>query len=129
MITGAHFLLYSRDADADRQFLRDVLGFRGVDAGDGWLIFALPPAEIAVHPSSENFVQRHAEHELLGAVLYLMCDDLDSSIKALKGKGVPVTEVEQAEWGLKTTIRSPSGGEIGLYQPTHPTPLPARSAP
>ena len=125
MITGAHFLLYSRDADADRQFLRDVLGFRGVDAGDGWLIFALPPAEIAVHPSSENFVQRHAEHELLGAVLYLMCDDLDSSIKALKGKGAPVTEVEQAECGLKTTIRLPSGGEIGLYQPTHPTPLPA----
>ena len=129
MITGAHFLLYSRDADADRQFLRDVLGFRGVDAGDGWLIFALPPAEIAVHPSSENFVQRHAEHELLGAVLYLMCDDLDSSIKALEGKGVPVTEVEQAEWGRKTTIRLPSGGEIGLYQPTHPTPLQARSAP
>ena len=73
MIIGAHFLLYSRDADADRQFLHDVLGFRGVDAGDGWLIFALPPAEIAVHPASRNFVQRHAEHELLGAVLYLMC--------------------------------------------------------
>jgi catechol 2,3-dioxygenase-like lactoylglutathione lyase family enzyme len=129
MITGAHFLLYSKDADADRQFLRDVLGFRGVDAGEGWLIFALPPAEIAVHPSSENFVQRHAEHELLGAVLYLMCDDLASSTKALKQKGVTTTEVEKADWGIKTTIRLPSGGEIGLYQPTHPTPLQARSDP
>jgi catechol 2,3-dioxygenase-like lactoylglutathione lyase family enzyme len=129
MITGAHFLLYSKDADADRQFLRDVLGFRGVDAGEGWLIFALPPAEIAVHPSSENFVQRHAEHELLGAVLYLMCDDLASSTKALEQKGVTTTEVEKADWGIKTTIRLPSGGEIGLYQPTHPTPLQARSDP
>lgn len=129
MITGAHFLLYSKDADADRQFLRDVLGFRGVDAGEGWLILALPPAEIAVHPSSENFVQRHAEHELLGSVLYLMCDDLASSTKALEQKGVTTTEVETADWGIKTTIRLPSGGEIGLYQPTHPTPLQARSDP
>jgi catechol 2,3-dioxygenase-like lactoylglutathione lyase family enzyme len=129
MITGAHFLLYSKDADADRQFLRDVLGFRGVDAGEGWLIFALPPAEIAVHPSSENFAQRHAAHELLGAVLYLMCDDLSSSINALEQKGVTTTKVEKADWGLKTTIRLPSGGEIGLYQPTHPTPLQTRSDP
>ena len=99
MITGAHFLLYSMDADADRRFLRDVLGFRGVDAGDGWLIFALPPSEIAVHPADRNFVQRHAEHSLLGAVLYLMCDDLPSSIKSLAGKGVATTEIEKAEWG------------------------------
>ena len=126
MITGAHFLLYSRDPEADRRFLRDVLGFRGVDAGDGWLIFALPPAEIAVHPSSANFVQRHAEHDLLGAILYLMCDDLPSSIQSLESKGVTATAVTDAEWGLMTTIRLPSGGEIGLYQPRHPTPLQAR---
>jgi len=121
MITGAHFLLYSKDAAADRQFFRDVLGFRAVDAGHGWLIFALPPAEVAIHPSSENFVQRHAAHDLLGAVLYLMCDDLRSCIKSLEAKGIVAMKSEEAEWGLKTTIRLPSGGEIGLYQPTHPT--------
>jgi len=121
VITGAHFLLCSKDADADRQFFRDVLGFRAVDAGQGWLIFALPPAEIAVHPSSENFVQRHAAHDLLGAVLYLMCDDLRSCIKSLEAKSVGAMKIEEVEWGLKTTITLPSGGEIGLYQPTHPT--------
>jgi len=124
MITGAHFLLYSKDPEADRRFLHDVLGFYGVDAGDGWLILALPPAEIAVHPSSENFVQRHAAHELLGAVLYLMCDNLHVTLKWLAGRGVTATEVEREDWGLRTTIRLPSGGELGLYQPTHPSPLP-----
>ena len=123
MINGAHFLLYSEDPDADRRFLRDVLGFQGVDAGEGWLILALPPAEIAVHPSSQNFAQRHAGHELLGAVLYLMCDDLSSTLKSLAGKGVTATEIEKEDWGIRTTIRLPSGGELGLYQPTHPSPL------
>jgi catechol 2,3-dioxygenase-like lactoylglutathione lyase family enzyme len=123
MITGAHFLLYSRDAEADRSFFRDVLGFRAVDAGDGWLIFALPPAEMGAHPASGDFVQRHAEHTLLGTILYLMCDELRSTIKSLEAKNVTCTEIEEAEWGLKTTIRLPSGGEIGLYQPTHPTAL------
>jgi predicted enzyme related to lactoylglutathione lyase len=123
VITGAHFLLYSKDAEADRRFLRDVLAFRSVDVGGGWLIFALPPAEIAVHPASESFVQRHAAHQLLGAVLYLMCDNLDATIRQLKAKGVAVTEIETEEWGIRTTIRLPSGGEIGLYQPTHPSPL------
>jgi catechol 2,3-dioxygenase-like lactoylglutathione lyase family enzyme len=120
MINGAHFLLYSEDPDADRRFLRDVLGFQGVDAGEGWLILALPPAEIAVHPSSQNFAQRHAGHELLGAVLYLMCDDLSSTLKSL---AVTATEIEKEDWGIRTTIRLPSGGELGLYQPTHPSPL------
>ena len=124
MITGAHFLLYSKDPEADRRFLHDALGFHGVDAGDGWLILALPPAEIAVHPSSENFVQRHAAHELLGAVLYLMCDNLHVTLKWLAGRGVTATEVEREDWGLRTTNRLPSGGELGLYQPTHPSPLP-----
>jgi predicted enzyme related to lactoylglutathione lyase len=127
MITGAHFLLYSKNPDADRRFLRDVFGFRSEDAGDGWLIFALPPAEIAIHPASGNFVQRHASHELMGAVLYLMCDNLNSTIKWLEGKGVAATEIEEEDWGHRTTLRLPSGGEIGLYQPTHPTPLQPQS--
>jgi catechol 2,3-dioxygenase-like lactoylglutathione lyase family enzyme len=126
MITGAHFLLYSKDPEADRRFLRDILGFQGVDAGGGWLILALPPAEIAVHPSDENFAQRHAAHELLGAVLYLMCDDLNATLRSLAAKGVTATEIEQEDWGLRTTIRLPSGGELGLYQPTHPSPLQRR---
>lgn len=123
MIKGAHFLLYSTDADADRAFFRDVLGFRAVDAGGGWLIFALPPAELGVHPSDGDFVQRHAEHALAGTVLYLMCDDLRATIASLEAKDVRCTEVEEAEWGVKTTIRLPSGAEIGLYQPAHPTAL------
>ena|ERR1700737_3690590 len=123
MITGAHFLLYSKDPEADRLFFRDVLGFRAVDAGKGWLIFALPPAEMGVHPSNGDFVQRHAEHDLVGAVLYLMCDQLRSFIKSLEAKNVRCTEIEEAEWGMKTTIRLPSGGKIGLYQPSHPTAL------
>jgi catechol 2,3-dioxygenase-like lactoylglutathione lyase family enzyme len=121
MFSGAHFLLYSKDPEADRAFCRDMLGFRAVDAGHGWLIFALPPAEVGIHPSSGDFVQDHAEHALLGAVLYLMCDDLRSCIQQLQAKSVVCTEVVEAEWGLKTTIRLPSGGEIGLYQPAHPT--------
>jgi catechol 2,3-dioxygenase-like lactoylglutathione lyase family enzyme len=121
MITGAHFLLYTTDADADRAFLRDIFGFRAVDAGQGWLILGLPPAELAVHPGDGNFAQTHAGHSMLGAVLYLMCDDLAETIAELGAKGVGCTEVEEAPWGRKTTIRLPSGGEIGLYQPLHPT--------
>lgn len=126
MITGAHFLLYSRDADADRQFLRDVLGLTGVDAGGGWLILGLPPAEIAVHPAPQSFAQRHGGHELLGAVLYLMCDDVHATIKSIASKGGTASEVETVEWGVRTTIRLPSGGELGLYQPTHPTAIARR---
>ena len=121
MITGAHFLLYSKNPEADRKFFRDVLQFRAVDAGEGWLIFALPPAEMGIHPSSEVPAQLHAEHNLLGTVLYLMCDDLPSFVKSLQAKNVQCTEVETAGWGIKTTIKLPSGGEIGLYQPRHPT--------
>ncbi len=94
-----------------------------MDAGGGWLILALPPAEIAVNPGSGDFVQRHAARELLGGVLYLMCDDLPATITWLEGLGVAVTEIEREGWGLRTTLRLPSGGEIGLYQPTHPSPL------
>ena len=76
MINGAHFLIYSKDADADRAFFRDVLGFRSVEVGEGWLIFALPPAEIAVHPARKNSVQRDGGHSMIGTIIYLMCNDL-----------------------------------------------------
>ena len=121
MITGAHFLLYSTNAEADRAFFRDVLGFRAVDAGGGWLILALPPAELGVHPGEGDFTQVHADHKMLGAVLYLMCDDLAATMADLTAKGTKCSEVVSAEWGTKTTFSLPSGGEIGLYQPTHAT--------
>jgi len=80
MITGVHLLLYSRDPEADRVFFRDVLGFQSVDAGEGWLIFALPPAEMGIHPGDGKFVEHHADHDLSGSVIYLMCDDLHATI-------------------------------------------------
>ena len=123
MVTGAHFLLYSKEPEADRAFIRDVLGFASVDVGGGWLIFKLPPSELAVHPSEEDFVQGHADHALAGFVLYLMCDDLRAMMKTLESKKVKCSEVGEERWGIRTTFRLPSGGEIGLYQPTHPTAL------
>jgi hypothetical protein len=127
MIAGAHFLLYSKDPEADRAFVKTVLEFPSVDLGDGWLLFALPPAELAVHPGEGEFVQLHAEHPMLGAVLYLMCDDLESMIGLLKGKGVDCATPVEAEWEISTSVRLPSGGEIGLYQPTHRTMIEASS--
>jgi hypothetical protein len=121
MIHGAHFLLYSKDPDADRAFFRDVLKLSSVNLGHNWLIFALPPAELAVHPTDSSFVQRHAEHELLGSVLYLMCDNLSETMDFLKGKNVNCAPAAEAEWGIFTIVSLPSGGKIGLYQPTHPT--------
>ncbi|HEV2341641.1 MAG TPA: hypothetical protein VGS15_07575 [Candidatus Acidoferrales bacterium] len=123
MIYGAHILIYSEKPEADRAFFRDVLGYRSVDAGGGWLIFKLPPAELAVHPSDGVKAQVHAGHKMLGAVLYLMCDDLQKEIKALAAKKVKCTEIGEERWGIRTTITLPSGGEIGLYQPKHPTAL------
>jgi hypothetical protein len=123
MINGAHVLLYSEKPVADRAFFRDVLGFRSLDVGGGWLIFKLPPAEVAVHPTDANAAQLHGGHHLLSSVLYFMCDDLQAQIKILEAKNVGCTEVTQERWGFKTTIRLPSGGEVGLYQPTHPTAL------
>ena len=123
MIIGAHFLLYSKDPEADRAFFRDVLGFRSVDVGEGWLIFAMPPAEAGSHPAEGDaeFSQQHAGHRLLGAVLYLMCDDLEAHMASLKTKNIHCTEVQTAGWGITTTIPLPSGGSIGLYQPRHAT--------
>lgn len=121
MIIGAHFLLYSTDPEADQQVLQEVLGRVAVDAGGGRLILGLPPAELATHEAPHGFSMHHAEHELLGLVAYLVCDDLHSTVRDLAAKAVECTEIEEAEWGWKTTIRLPSGGEIGLYQPSHPT--------
>jgi hypothetical protein len=125
MVSGTHVVLYSSNPEADRVFFRDVLGFRFVDDGGGWLIFALPPSELAVHPLSENGPAPvvHMGHEFLGATLHLMCDDLPSLMKSLKAKNVGCTEPSRQPWGTSTTVRLPSGGSIGLYQPTHKTPL------
>jgi hypothetical protein len=123
MIIGAHVLIYSTDPEADRVFFRDVLEFPSIDIGRGWMIFALPPAEAAVHPSDGNFAQRHGGHDLPGALLYIMVDDLKAFVAELAAKSVACTEIETEAWGIKSTIRMPSGGEIGVYQPTHPTAL------
>lgn len=119
MINGAHVLLYSENPELDRAFFKDVLGFPHVDVGHGWLIFTLPPAEVAVHPADGETRGQHAGHRQIGAVLYLMCDDLASQTAELKRKGISCTEVEEERWGIRTTIRLPSGSEIGLYQPKH----------
>ena len=113
MIFGAHVIIYSKDATADRAFLRDILGFPSVDAGHGWLIFSLPPAEVAVHPAEDG--DRHE--------LFFMCDDLKAEISTLGKKGVQCSQVQEARWGSITHIRLPGGGEVGLYQPKHPTAL------
>jgi catechol 2,3-dioxygenase-like lactoylglutathione lyase family enzyme len=123
MIFGTHVLFYSTDPEADRTFLRDVLGLPGVDAGGGWLIFALPPAEAGVHPSDGKFAHEHAGRQVLGAIVYLMCDDLHAEMRALAGKGVQCGKIEKAEWGVSTSIPLPSGASLGLYQPTHLTAL------
>jgi catechol 2,3-dioxygenase-like lactoylglutathione lyase family enzyme len=114
MIFGAHVILYSRDAEADRAFLRDVLGFSTVDAGHGWLIFALPPAEAAVHPAEEN-----GRHEL-----YLLSNDLEGDMGALEKKGIHCSAVLKERWGSITRIQLPGGGTVGLYQPTHDLAIP-----
>jgi catechol 2,3-dioxygenase-like lactoylglutathione lyase family enzyme len=123
MILGTHFLLYSTDAEADRAFFRDVLGFKSVDAGGGWLIFAASPAETAIHPLEDNGSQKSAGHDLLGGVFYLMCGDLETFMAEMRSKGVQCASVETARWGLVTTIPLPSGGRIGMYQPRHQTAL------
>jgi predicted enzyme related to lactoylglutathione lyase len=115
MINGMHALIYSRDAEADRAFFRDVLEWPHVDARGGWLIFALPPAELGVHPTEEA----EGSHEL-----HLMCDDVAATVKALKAKGVKFTGAPQdMGYGLVTAIRLPGGGTLGLYEPRHPSPL------
>jgi predicted enzyme related to lactoylglutathione lyase len=121
MISGTHFLIYTRDPEADRAFFRDVLQLSAVDAGGGWLIFALPPSELALHPGDGDFVQRHGAHDVAGTILYLMCDDLTATTKKLAQKRVKCTTPGRAPWGRHCLVRLPSGAYIGLYQPTHPT--------
>jgi uncharacterized glyoxalase superfamily protein PhnB len=112
MINGTHAILFSEDADATRATLAKVLGTRSVDAGGGWLIFALPPAELAVHPATEGG----------RAELYLMCDDVTATVAALEAEGIQTTQpINDQGWGLLTAIRLPGGVELGLYQPRHPT--------
>ena len=115
MINGMHALIYAKDAEKVRAFLRDILNFPSVDAGHGWLIFATPPSELAVHPVDEGAEPSQQ--------LYLMCDDLESTVKELATKGVQCGEVTEARWGSITAIHLPDGGELGLYQPKHPTAL------
>ena len=112
MISGAHVIIYSKNAEADRAFFRDVFGFKSVDAGHGWLIFALPPAEAAFHPAEDGVHQ-----------LYFICDDLKAEMASLAKKDVECSKVEEARWGSITKVRLPGGGEVGLYQPKHPTAL------
>ncbi|MET9623459.1 MULTISPECIES: VOC family protein [unclassified Streptomyces] len=112
MFSGAHVILHTPDAEADRAFLRDVLGFPHVDAGRGWLVFALPPAEVAVHPTEGG-----PKHEL-----YLMCDDIVGTLTALEDRGAEISRpVSDQGWGLLAALRLPSGTELPLYEPRHPT--------
>ena len=111
MITGAHAIVYSEDAEALRAFFRDVLEFPSVDAGGGWLIFGLPPAELAAHPAESG-----GRHEL-----YLMCDDIAATVAELEGRGVRFSRpVSDEGFGLVTAIELPGGGELALYEPRHP---------
>jgi catechol 2,3-dioxygenase-like lactoylglutathione lyase family enzyme len=110
MLTGARVVIYSRDAEADRRFFAKILGFRSVDAGQGWLIFGLPAAEVAFHPHDNN-----NQHEM-----FLVCDNLKAQMTALEKKGVRFGEIGEERWGIRTTISLPGGGKIGLYEPSHP---------
>ena len=114
MITGAHSIIYSKNPEADRAFLRDVLQLPNVDVGDGWLIFGLPPAEVAVHPSDENNV-----HEF-----YLMCDDIAAFVAQMNKSGIACGQVDDQGWGLLSQLTLPGGGKLGVYQPRHARPEP-----
>jgi hypothetical protein len=112
MIIGAHSIIYSKKPEADRAFLRDVIGLPHVDVGQGWLIFGLPPAEVAVHPSDENDV-----HEL-----YLMCGDVEALVAAMRKRDIACSPVQSMGWGLLTQVTLPGGGKLGVYQPRHARP-------
>ena len=118
MITGAHSIIYSKNPEADRAFLRDVLQFPSVDVGHGWLIFGLPPSEVAVHPSDRNDVYE----------FYLMCADIEALIVELKGHGTACSPVLEQAWGLLTQVTLPGGGKLGIYQPRHERPAPPPAA-
>jgi catechol 2,3-dioxygenase-like lactoylglutathione lyase family enzyme len=114
LIYGVHAIIFSDEAEGVRAFFRDVLGLRSVDAGGGWLIFALPPAELAAHPDGGE-----SRHEL-----YLMCDDIETTVEELQAKGVEFTrEITAERFGLMTALRLPDGSELAIYEPRHPSPL------
>jgi predicted enzyme related to lactoylglutathione lyase len=114
VITGIHAIVFSPEAEKVRAFFADVLGMRSADAGGGWLIFALPPAELAVHPADGA-----SHHEL-----YLMCDNIQATLTELKGKGAEMAQdVSDQGWGLLAAIRLPDGSELPIYEPRHPSPL------
>jgi catechol 2,3-dioxygenase-like lactoylglutathione lyase family enzyme len=118
VIAGAHTIIFAEDAERAREFLHDVLGFEGVDAGEGWLIFALPPGEVAVHPGS-GWGRAPGHH-----ALFLMCHDIEHTVAELEGKGVEfVSPIEDERWGRIAHFKIPGAGEIGLYEPRHPSPL------
>jgi catechol 2,3-dioxygenase-like lactoylglutathione lyase family enzyme len=113
MIRAAHVVVNSTDAEADRAFFRDVLEYPFVDAGHGWLIFELPPAELAVHPADAN-----GGHEL-----FLMCDDVEAFMARMSERGIACSDLQHERWGLVTRLTLPGGGALGVYQPAHPSPL------
>lgn len=116
MITGVHSIIYSKNPKADKEFFRDVLKLPNVDVGDGWLIFGLPPSELAVHPSSENDLQE----------LYLMCDDIKVFVSEMKKRKIACGEIQNQGWGLLTQLTLPGGGKLGVYQPRHARPKPMK---
>ena len=118
MIVGAHSILYSRKPEADREFLREVMGLPHLDVGGGWLIFGLPPAEVAIHPGEENDV-----HEF-----YLMCDDVSGFVEGMAQRGVACAAIQNLAWGQLTMVTLPGGGRLGVYQPRHPRPEPMKAA-
>jgi hypothetical protein len=119
MITGAHSIIYSTNPEADRNFLRDVIGLPHVDVGHGWLIFGLPPSEVAVHPGETNQAQ----------ALYFMCDDIEAFVAAMKARGIVCSAIQNQGWGVLTQLTLPGGGAIGVYQPRHARPEPMRVKP
>ena len=112
MITGAHSIIYSNNPEKDREFFRNVLKFPFVDTGDGWLIFSLPPSEVAIHPSRKNNI-----HEF-----YLMCDDIKKLVKRMNELKVPCSQIEELSWGLLIHVKLPGGGKLKVYQPLHKRP-------
>ncbi len=125
MFFGVHLLLMSRDPDADRAFFRDVLEITAVDAGEGWLIFAMPPAEMGVHSADTPVTTKQAGQDIVSATVYMMCASLKTTIARLTVKGVAHSEIQEAGWGMVTSIPLPGGGRLGLYEPRHPLAIPS----
>jgi len=126
MINGAHVVIYSKDPEADRSFFRDVLQFPSVNAGHGWLIFAMPPLEVAFHVCEQHDSEPHESGNHDKHELYFMCDDVAATLKDLTSKKVRVSEVSEQRWGKLASLTLPGGGKIGIYEPKHPSPLKLR---